>query len=213
MGEDDGGEDVVAGRKLRLPSGIVEQLNARKADADAAAPTPHLEAPRAPARGLVGEHRQTDDGAPVAVVDAVGVDEHPLGEAALGLPLHLDVPMDGAVGAGGKLWERRCAARFGGCFALERLYWIAGVTVRRRRSQCIAPLAQAHASGAAVAVGSCGAQLGGGCGAAAGDVSVPESRRFRSASSKPFLASLPPRGRSPRRRAHRGMAKLRHHQS
>jgi len=41
-------------------------------------------------------------------------------------------------------WERRCAARFGGCFGRQGLYWMMGVCFRRRRSRCVAPLPQSR---------------------------------------------------------------------
>src|SRR5262249_32779670 len=75
----------------RLVSPVIEHFGSQEVDAHRAAPDAHFEAVRAPGGVVVAQDRHADHGAAVAVVDAVAVDEHALGQGLLLLALPLDV--------------------------------------------------------------------------------------------------------------------------
>ena len=77
--------------QLITPLRVVQQLNDWKAKLKCAVPQRVSIARWPPRRAVIAEDSQTNDWLPVAVVDPVVVDIHPLGKADFVLALHFDM--------------------------------------------------------------------------------------------------------------------------
>src|SRR5437870_7968583 len=85
------GKGIVARLQLRPALTIRPQLHHRKHQAHATAPEAVFVAHGTPGGASVGEHRQTNHRAVIAIEQAVIVDVHALGEVRIALPLDFDM--------------------------------------------------------------------------------------------------------------------------
>ena len=91
LGQHHHGERVRIGLQLLVFWRVVQQLDNRELGAGAEAPAGILIPVGPPGRVVVGQDRQADHLAAVAVEDPMVIDVHPLGEVVLLPALHLDV--------------------------------------------------------------------------------------------------------------------------